>query len=70
MSAITTLTHVLPHRWLSSLARRLAYSTDFSGDAQILLRMDKLYLAGGTYHVNVVAFGEDIAHQYAYLHTQ
>ncbi len=27
MSAITTLTHVLPHRWLSSLARRLAYST-------------------------------------------
>lgn len=27
MSALTTLTYVLPHRWLSSLARRLAYST-------------------------------------------
>lgn len=26
MSLVTTLTHVLPHRWLSSLARRLAYS--------------------------------------------
>src|SRR3546814_16977437 len=26
MSLVTTLTHVLPHRLLSSLARRLAYS--------------------------------------------
>ena len=28
MSLVTTLTHVLPHRALSSLARRLAYSQD------------------------------------------
>lgn len=27
MSLATTLTYALPHRWLSSLARRLAYST-------------------------------------------
>ena len=26
MSLVTTLTYVLPHRFLSSLARRLAYS--------------------------------------------
>ena len=28
MSPITALTYVLPHRFLSSLARRLAYSTN------------------------------------------
>ena len=28
MSPITALTYVLPHRFLSSLARRLAYSMD------------------------------------------
>src|SRR5689334_5626477 len=28
MSPITALTYVLPHRFLSSLARKLAYSTD------------------------------------------
>ena len=27
MSPLTALTYVLPHRFLSSLARRLAYST-------------------------------------------
>lgn len=28
MSLVTTLTYVLPHRWMSSLARTLAYSDD------------------------------------------
>ena len=28
MSPLTALTYVLPHRLLSSLARKLAYSTD------------------------------------------
>ena len=28
MSPLTALTYILPHRWLSSLARALAYSTN------------------------------------------